>query len=79
VGTQWVAKGKIGEALARNLLLPYFTIAEPVPDQGVDFVAEVKERSGDLPMFMMCFPPLAPVAAITLACLPGMKTPLARF
>ncbi len=47
MGTRSVATGKIGEALARNLLLPYFTIAEPVPDQGVDFVAEVEESQGD--------------------------------
>ena len=47
MGTESVTTGKIGEAQARNLLLPYFTIAEPVPDQGIDFVAEVRESRGD--------------------------------
>jgi hypothetical protein len=48
VGTQSVATGKIGEALARNLLLPYFIIGELIPDHGVDLVAEVEESPGDL-------------------------------
>ncbi|MGD0220703.1 MAG: hypothetical protein ABSF71_00080 [Terriglobia bacterium] len=47
MGSQSVSTGAIGEALAADLLLPYFTISKLVPDSGVDFVAELKESYGD--------------------------------